>query len=110
MKSYLLIGTLVFVFSPGVVLAQNPTFNKNVLPILQQNCQVCHRAGEIGPMPFSTYEATRPWARAIKAAVVSKKMPPWFADPRFGKFANNPSLSPSDVKTLVPQGAGVGKI
>jgi len=99
-KSYLLIGTLVFVFSPGVVLAQNPTFNKNVLPILQQNCQVCHRAGEIGPMPFSTYEATRPWARAIKAAVVSKKMPPWFADPAYGHFANEKRLTDEEIATL----------
>ncbi len=41
------------------------TFNKDVLPILQRECQVCHRPGEIGPMPFLTYEGTRPWAKAI---------------------------------------------
>ncbi len=76
------------------------TFNKDVLPVLQKNCQTCHRPGEIAPMPFLTYAGTRPWARAIKAAVVSKKMPPWFADPKYGHFANDRSLSQSEIDTL----------
>ena len=46
------------------------TFNKDVLPILQKNCQACHRPGEIAPMSFLTYKDARPWAKAIKAAVV----------------------------------------
>ena len=45
------------------------SFNKDVLPILQKNCQVCHRTGEVAPMSFLTYESTRPWAKAIKSAV-----------------------------------------
>ena len=73
------------------------TFNKDVLPVLQKNCQTCHRPGEIAPMPFLTYEGTRPWARAIKAAVVSKKMPPWFADPKYGHFANDRSLTQTET-------------
>jgi hypothetical protein len=77
------------------------TFYKDVLPVLQKNCQSCHRQGEAGPMQFTSYESTRPWAAAIKAAVLSKKMPPWYADPHFGKFANDRSLSESDIKTLV---------
>jgi hypothetical protein len=76
------------------------TFNKDVLPILQSNCQVCHRPGEIGPMPFLTYESTRPWAKAIKVAVASKKMPPWFADPKYGHFTNERHLSDADIATL----------
>jgi len=76
------------------------TFNKDVLPILQRNCQVCHRPGEIGPMSLLTYESARPWAKAIKAAVASKKMPPWFADPRYGHFANEKRLSDADIATL----------
>ncbi|HUI81799.1 MAG TPA: cytochrome c [Bryobacteraceae bacterium] len=89
----------------------NVTFNKDVLPILQRNCQVCHRPGEIGPMPFLTYEGTRPWAKAIKVAVVSKKMPPWFADPHYGHFANEKRLSDDEMATLVAwvdQGAPEG--
>src|SRR6202162_951774 len=74
--------------------------NKDVLPVLQKNCQTCHRPGEIGPMALLTYEGTRPWAKAIKSAVLSRKMPPWFADPKYGHFANDRSLSQAEVNTL----------
>jgi hypothetical protein len=77
------------------------TFNKDVLPVLQKNCQSCHRPGEIAPMSFLTYKDTRPWAKAIKTAVVSRKMPPWFADPNYGHFANDRTLSDATIKTLV---------
>jgi mono/diheme cytochrome c family protein len=76
------------------------TFHKDVLPILQKNCQGCHRPGEIAPMSLLNYGDARPWAKAIKAAVISKKMPPWFADPRYGHFANDRTLSEADVNTL----------
>jgi hypothetical protein len=61
------------------------TFNKDVLPILQKNCQTCHRPGQVAPMSFLTYQSTRPWAKAMKAAVATRKMPPWFADPQVGR-------------------------
>src|SRR5881398_1498754 len=77
------------------------TFYKDVVPILQKNCQTCHRPGQIAPMSLLTYKEARPWAKAMKAAVVSRKMPPWFADPRYGHFANDRSLKPSDIDTLV---------
>jgi hypothetical protein len=48
------------------------TFNKDVLPILQKSCQRCHRPGEIAPMSFLTYRDARPWAKAIKEAVLTK--------------------------------------
>jgi hypothetical protein len=76
------------------------TFNKDVLPILQKNCQTCHRPGEIGPMSFLSYESTRPWAKAMRAAVLSRKMPPWFADPAAGHFSNDRRLSDADVRTI----------
>src|ERR1700687_1197077 len=75
------------------------TFNKDVLPILQKNCQGCHRPGEIAPMSLLTYKDARPWAKAMKVAVVSQKMPPWFAES--GDFANNRTLSAADINTLV---------
>ena len=77
------------------------TFNKEVLPVLQKNCQTCHRPGEAAPMSFLTYDSTRPWAKAIKTAVLTKKMPPWFADAHYGKFSNDRSLSQQEVDTLV---------
>ena len=76
-----------------------PTFNKDVLPILQKNCQGCHRPGEVAPMSLITYKDARPWAKAMKEAVVTQKMPPWFAE--FGHFANDRTMSPADVNTLV---------
>ena len=59
------------------------TFNKDVLPILQNNCQTCHRPNQIAPMSFLTYQEVRPWAQAMKTAVLTKQMPPWFADPKY---------------------------
>jgi hypothetical protein len=77
------------------------TFNKDILPILQKNCQGCHRPGEVAPMSLLTYKDARPWAKAMKTAVVTKKMPPWFADPRYGHFSNDQTLDPKDVNALV---------
>jgi hypothetical protein len=74
-----------------------PTFYRDVLPILQDHCQVCHRPGEIAPMPLVSYQDTKPWAAAIKVAVESKSMPPWFADPRYGRFSNDPSLTAQQI-------------
>jgi hypothetical protein len=74
------------------------TFNKDVLPILQKNCQGCHRPGELAPMSFLGYSETRPWAKAMKQAVVTKKMPPWFAEK--GHFANDRTLTDDEISTL----------
>jgi hypothetical protein len=78
-----------------------PTFYRDVLPILQNHCQVCHRTGEIGPMPLFTYAQTQPLARAIATDASQRKMPPWFADPTVGHFSNDPSLTNQEIATLV---------
>jgi hypothetical protein len=80
--------------------AVTPTFHKDILPILQANCQSCHRPGEIAPMPLLTYEQARPWARAIKTATLSRQMPPWFADPGYGHFANERRLGAREVEAI----------
>jgi hypothetical protein len=77
------------------------TFAKDVVPILQQNCQSCHRPGQAAPFSLLTYEQVRPWAKAIKEAVLKKQMPPWFADPRFGHFSNAMVLTEKEIHTLV---------
>jgi hypothetical protein len=79
--------------------AAQPTFNKDVLPILQKHCQECHRPGEMAPMSLLGYTEARPWAKAIKTAVVTQKMPPWFAEA--GHFANDRTLSKAEIDTLV---------
>ena len=91
----LLIGTPFFSNPPAA-----PTFSKDVAPILYKNCVACHRPGEIAPMSLLDYASARPWAKAIRQAVLSRKMPPWFADPKHGSFANDPRLSDQEISTI----------
>ena len=93
--------------------AAPPTFNADVAPILYEKCATCHRPGAGGPMSLTSYAEVRPWARSIKARITKREMPPWSADPRFGHFSNDISLSDSQIATLtkwvdagMPQGAG----
>jgi len=81
--------------------ANEVTFHKDVEPVLQARCQGCHRPGEAAPMSFLTYQETRQWAKAIKEAVLIRKMPPWFADPAHGQFDNDRRLSKAEIETLV---------
>jgi hypothetical protein len=77
------------------------TFDKDVLPIVQARCQECHRPGEIGPMPLLNYQQARPWAKAMRQAVLTKKMPPWFADNTVQHYLNDRSLSQTEIDTIV---------
>src|SRR5580698_876173 len=93
-------------FCAGYALAQEPnnpppTFTKDVAPILQKHCQTCHRPGEAAPFSLMTYEQARPWAAAMKLAVKQKQMPPWFADPAIGHFANDRSLTEKEISTIL---------
>src|SRR5712675_1075401 len=103
------VAALLLVMDAEASTAGVVTFNKDVLPILQRNCQTCHRPGNIAPMSLLTYETTRPWAKAMKAAVVSRKMPPWFADPKYGHFANDRALKQSEIDTIVAWADGGAK-
>src|SRR6187399_3064429 len=83
--------------------ARQVTFAKDVAPILQRSCQNCHRPGSIAPMSLLTYEAARPWARAIKQRVSERQMPPWHLDRTVGirKFKDDPSLTDEEIATIV---------
>lgn len=101
------------VSSAAFAAPKQVTFHKDVLPVLQKRCQECHRPGEAAPMSLLTYKDARPWAKAMKAAVLNKKMPPWFADPAHGQFANDRRLSPQEIDILTAwadQGAAEGKV
>ena len=78
-----------------------PTFNKDVAPIVFRKCASCHRPKQAAPMSLLTYEDVRPWAQAIKRRVTAREMPPWYADPRFGNFRNDPTLSLDEIGTIV---------
>lgn len=76
------------------------TYTRDVAPILNRHCVDCHRPGEIAPMSLTTYAEARPWAKSIRAAVATRVMPPWYADPAHGEFANNPRLADAEIATL----------
>ena len=77
------------------------TFSRDVAPIFFQNCVSCHRAGQAAPMSLLTYEEARPWAKSIKKNVGDKIMPPWHADPGFGPFTNERTLTDEEIATVV---------
>lgn len=91
---------LLLLHLPVFAAPKPVTFYKDVLPVLQKNCQGCHRPGEAAPMSFLDYEHTRPWAKAIRETVLAKRMPPWFADPKYGKFHNARVLADAEIQTL----------
>ncbi len=95
------IALLLAVGAMAADVTSAPTFHKNVLPILQDHCQECHRPGEIGPFSMMSYQEVRPWAKSIRQAVVSKKMPPWHADDAHSaKMSNDRSLSKDEIEVL----------
>jgi peroxiredoxin len=76
------------------------TYSKHVAPILQKHCQVCHRPGQIAPFALTSYKEAAGWAAVIDEVVGQGRMPPWHADPRHGRFANDPRLTDQE-KQLV---------
>src|ERR1043166_10035956 len=94
------------VMSAAPAVPAEVTFTKHVAPILQRSCENCHRADGVAPMPLSTYEEVRPWARAIKQRTgIGPKagvMPPWYVEKNLGiqKFQNDPSLSDDEIAMI----------
>jgi mono/diheme cytochrome c family protein len=109
-----LVGAIAFANGPLTAGAQqtpaasqaaspsNVTFTKDIAPVLQRSCQNCHRPGGVGPMPLTTYEEVRPWARSIKVKVSAREMPPWFIEKNVGiqKFKDDPSLSDREIAAV----------
>lgn len=105
------LATAGMAMASGSAQGEEVTFARDVAPILQANCQECHRQGEAVPMSLTSYEEARPWAKSIRDAVASRVMPPWHADPSVGHFSNDRRLSEADVQTIVAwvdQGAKLG--
>jgi len=101
---------VVALFANGAAVAQEPgaraaevTFTKHVAPILYRSCVVCHRPQSVAPMSLITYEDVRPWARAIRARVSAREMPPWYIERNVGiqKFKDDPSLTDEEIAAIV---------
>lgn len=101
--------SLVSVILPVLIMAAaqaaeaQVTFTKDVAPILQNRCQVCHRPDTFAPMSLLTYEDARPWAKSIKLKVSAREMPPWYIDKNVGvrHFRDDVSLSDEEIATIV---------
>ena len=93
----------ILTISNAAAAQDQVTFAKNVAPIFQQHCQICHHPGTVAPMSLMTYDQARPWAKAIKQRVSAREMPPWFIDRNVGvqHFANDESLSDEEIATIV---------
>lgn len=106
-------GSFVFTAAPAVAAdddapAGKLTFTKDILPILQKNCQDCHRpsglnmGGMIAPMSFMSYDEVRPWAKSIAKTVADRYMPPWHAAPeQHGIFENERTLTDAQIDKIV---------
>src|ERR1700682_3721566 len=106
--------TAALLMTAAAPAQQQVTFTKDVAPILQERCQVCHRVGTFAPMSLMTYQEARPWAKSIKQKVVAREMPPWFIDKNVGvqHFSNDVSLTDQEIATIVnwvDSGAPEGK-
>jgi len=105
LRSSIVIG-VSWLLSAGAASAQvpsPPTFTKDVAPIFQDKCEVCHRANQMAPMSLVTYEEVRPWVKSIAARVSGRQMPPWHIDKTVGiqKFKNDRSLSDGQLDTIL---------
>lgn len=118
MSRIVLFAVAALAVASAAAAGDKVTFYGDVLPIMQENCQVCHRAnganlgGMVAPMAFESYEDTRPWAKAIAKAVSNGIMPPWHAADEFhGVFNNERTLTEAQIATIVAwveQGAAQG--
>lgn len=78
------------------------TYSNQISRILQAHCVSCHRPGEIAPFPMTSYKEVVGWAETMRDAIDDQRMPPWHANPHYGKFTNDARLS-SDEKRLVSE-------
>jgi hypothetical protein len=98
-------------FLPFLLPPRHVSFSKDVAPILFKSCASCHKPDDIAPFSVLNFKDVRPWAKSIREKVINREMPPWSADPRYGDFSNNPSLSQNEIDTIVAwvdQGAREG--
>jgi peroxiredoxin/mono/diheme cytochrome c family protein len=77
------------------------TYARDVSRVLQNRCQECHRPGQIGAMSLIDYDDAAAWSETIREVVQEGRMPPWPADPKYGKFSNDRRLSDADKKTIL---------
>lgn len=93
-------SVIICILFSALANAGAPAFSKEVAPILNKHCVQCHRPNNIAPMSLLDYKSARPWAKSIRQAVTARTMPPWFADPDYGHFSNDPRLTKDEIGTI----------
>jgi len=76
------------------------TYSQHIAPIIYDNCTVCHRAGEIGPMALTNYEEVKTWGTMIEYTTGIKYMPPWLADKEFSTFVGERGLTDGEIQLI----------
>ena len=105
LPAILLGGIATAVLALPTLLAHDPittrvTWNREISRIVQARCVSCHSPGGRAPMSLAAYEEARPWAKAIKEEVLTRRMPKWHAARGYGDFSNDPSLSPFEIALI----------
>jgi hypothetical protein len=102
-RSHMPVGWIIAVaLLPATVSGQTskPSFAKDIAPIFYSRCVMCHRPGEVAPMSLTTYNEVRPWARAIKAKILTRQMPPWYAEGEPGMWRNDRRLTQAEIDKI----------
>jgi mono/diheme cytochrome c family protein len=96
------------------IITTRLTWTEQISRIFRSRCVSCHQEGGQAPMPLTNYEQVRPWAKAIKYEILSRRMPPWDAVKGYGEFSNDLSLSQDDIAKIsswveggAPEGSAV---
>jgi peroxiredoxin len=87
--------------------ASKVTYSNQIVRIFQKHCVACHREGEVGPFALTNYEEVVGWAEMIREVTSDQRMPPWHADAKHGKFANDRRLS-DEEKRLIEEWVAAG--
>lgn len=99
--------------APDFTAIGSVDYARDVSPIMSAKCQQCHRPGEVAPFSLLTFEDVERWAESIAEVVDQGLMPPWHADPRYGRFSNDRSLTEHERAVLlawVDQGVPAGDL
>jgi hypothetical protein len=93
------------------------SYSDTIAPLLERKCIACHQEGGIAPFAMDSYEKVKGFAPMMREAIRTDRMPPWDPDPHVGKFKDDKSLSPDELKTLVhwieagaPRGTGPDRL
>ena len=95
-----IVSILILLFAFSFSHAQTITFSEHIAPIIYNNCTACHRAGEIGPIPFANYDEVAAYAATVQYVTQKRYMPPWKPDPNYSRHVGARTLSQSEIDLI----------